>query len=274
MKRMLDLRMHAGRQLLQLFFNLLQRVREQCLSLGALVGPMPRDRLVAILRALPDALMAGLAGSDRFVAMQQRVRLGRVGDIAGGADHAVNQNGSGIHANMRLHAEMLVVAFLGRVHCRVTRVVFFCRWGRCDQSSVDNGFFVHHQAFFRQMAADRFKNLTRQFVRLQQVAELKQGRRVRSILSTRIEADRRTNRLTVVDRIINNRIGRTKTLLHQVHAQHRCQAGSRATSTHDFRIDQFDRNAQLFPRCHVADLGNESLTSRQLFLGSVFVVEQ
>lgn len=89
MKRMLDFRAHAGLQMLQFIRQAPQFVLGQRLAFGALHGYMPDDRFADAFGALFHALIAGIAERCDFVAMQQCMRLGHVGDITRCADDAV-----------------------------------------------------------------------------------------------------------------------------------------------------------------------------------------
>ena len=85
---------------------------------------------------------------------------------------------------MCLHPEMPVVSLLRLVHFWVTLAVLVLRrWGCGDQGWVDDRSFTHHQTSLRQVSVDRLEDLTRQFVRFEQVAEFEQGRRIRRALA-------------------------------------------------------------------------------------------
>ena len=180
MKRMLHFCPHAGLQMLQLFRQAPQFVIGQRLAFGALHGHVPCHRLADVFGPFFHALIAGVAERGGLVAVQQRVRLGHIGDIAGRADDRMHQARSGIDADVGLHAKVPVVAFLRLVHFRITLAILVLgrRW-RGDQRGVDDGAFAHHQAFLGQVPVDRVEDLARQPVGLKQVAELRQGRRVR-----------------------------------------------------------------------------------------------
>lgn len=124
MGRMLDFRPDAGLQMLELFPHASQFIVGQRLAFGALHGHMPRHRFADIFKPLFHALVAG-------VAVRQRMR--RVGDISVRADDGVHQARSGIDADVGLHAEVPVIAFLRRVHLWIAlAVLVFGRRRRGD----------------------------------------------------------------------------------------------------------------------------------------------
>lgn len=98
MKRMLDFRPYACIQMLQLFHHAPQFIVGQRLAFGALHGHMPRHRFTDVFGPLFHTLVAG-------VALQRVMGLYHVGDIAGRADDGMQQVGSGIDADVSLHAE-------------------------------------------------------------------------------------------------------------------------------------------------------------------------
>ncbi len=273
MERMLDFRPHAGLQMLQLFRHAAQFVVGQRLAFGAFHGDMPDHRFANIFGALLHALIAGVTERSGLVSMQKRMCLRHVGDIASRAHDGVHQARRSINANVRFHSEVPVIALLRLVHLRITlAILVLCRRRRGDQRGVNNGPFAHHQTFFGQMSVDRIEDLARQFVRLEQVAKLEQGRRVRRRLAAQIDADKSTNGLAVVDRIFDAFVRQTKALLGYVHPQHTCQTDRWTTRAFDLRIERFDQFVQLAPGRNTANLFEKTVAPRELFLGSVFEV--
>jgi hypothetical protein len=79
-----------------------------------------------------------------FVAVQQRMRLRHVGHVASSADHGVDQAGGHIRADVRLHAEVPVVALHRLMHLRIAFLVTVLgRWRRGDQGGVYDSAFAH-----------------------------------------------------------------------------------------------------------------------------------
>ncbi|KGR50618.1 hypothetical protein NX07_15885, partial [Xanthomonas vasicola] len=67
--------------------------------------------------------VAAVAEHAVFFAMQQRVHHRDIGDIGRCAMDVVHQPGKLIHADVRLHSERPLIALLGLMHLRVTRVI-------------------------------------------------------------------------------------------------------------------------------------------------------
>lgn len=118
------------------------------------------------------------------------------------------------------------------------------------------------------MPVDRLENLAREAIGFKQVAELQQGRRIRGRFTAKIDADKSTDGLAVVDRIFDAFVRQAKALLGHLHAQHARHPNRWATSSFDFRIKRRDKLVQLAPWGHVVDLRQEAVAARQLFLAA------
>ena len=211
MKRMLDFCPNTGLQMLQLLGHSSQFILGQRLAFGALHVHMPRHRFTAIFGPLFHTLVAGVAERGTLAAVQQRVRLRHVGDIASRADDRMHQARSRIDADVGLHAKVPVIAFLRLVHLGIALAVLVLRRRRRgDQRGVDDGAFAHHQALLGEVSVDRVENLARESFGFKQVAELQQGRRVRRRLPAQINADKGANGLAVIDRVFDAFIDKPK----------------------------------------------------------------
>lgn len=267
MKAMLDFRTHAGLGLLQLFLGAPQRILLERTAHTRAHRDVPVDYLARVLRALANALITSVSQHGFLAAMQQRMRLGDVRHIASRADYRVHQASSHIHAHVRLHAEVPVVAFLRLMHVRIAFLVAVLCRRRCrNQGGVHDRPLAHDQTFAGQVHVDFIEDPTRQIVLLQQPTELQQRRRIWRRFVCQIDADETTNGLAVVDRIFDSLVRQTEALLGDVHAQHALQAHRRAASPIALRVVRQQRGDQRRPRGRGLDLGQEALASRQLFL--------
>jgi hypothetical protein len=124
------------------------------------------------------------------------------------------------------------------------------------------------------VSVDGLENLARETVRLQQMSEFQQRRRLRCRLAIEVDADEATDRLAVVNRIFNAFVGQTKTLLSNVHAQHARQANWRATGADHFGVKRFDHLMQLAPLRDLVDLGKKAIAPGQFLLRGIFEVEK
>ena len=136
MKRMLDFCTNTGLQMFQPLGHSPQFIVGQRLAFGALHGHVPRHRFADVLRPLFHALVAGVAERGTLVAVQQRVRLGHIGDITCRADDRVHQARSSIDANVGLHAKVPGIAFLRLVHLGIALAVLVLRRRRRGVPSV------------------------------------------------------------------------------------------------------------------------------------------
>lgn len=100
MEWMLGFRPNASLKMLRFFCQASQFNVGRRLAFGAFYGHMSRHRFADVLRPLFHPLAAGFAERGSLVAVQQRVRLRHVGDIAGGADDRMHQARSGIDADV------------------------------------------------------------------------------------------------------------------------------------------------------------------------------
>ena len=267
MKRMLDLRAHAGLGLLQFLFHPAQRVLLHGFADAALHRNVPRHHLARILGTLVGALVAGVTEHHRLVAVQQLVGLRHVGHVAGCGHQGMRQARLGIDADMGLHAEEPVLALLRLVHLRIALLVpVLGRRRRRDQGRVDNGPFAHHQAFAGQVPVDLIEDPACQIVLLEQAAELEQRRRVRRRLVRQVDADKAADGLAVVDRILDAFVRQAEALLRDVHAQHPLQAHRRPAASFALRVVRQQRSDQCRPWRHRLDLGQEPVAAGLLLL--------
>ncbi|MCY1543324.1 hypothetical protein D9M68_791370 [compost metagenome] len=92
----------------------------------------------------------------------------------------MHQSGRRIHADVGLHAEVPLVAFLGLMHVRIALAfAILGRGRRGDQRGIDDGAFLEQQTPAGQMLVDRFKQRPRQLMGFQQPAESQQRRSIR-----------------------------------------------------------------------------------------------
>ena len=97
--------------------------------------------------ALFDAGVAGIGVDDVLVTVQQFVDLGDIRHVGCRAYHAVYQPRLIIHADVRLHAKVILVPFLALVHFRVALAVLVLgRAGRVDQCGIDDSALAQRQA--------------------------------------------------------------------------------------------------------------------------------
>ncbi|MCY1375362.1 hypothetical protein D9M69_627720 [compost metagenome] len=80
---------------------------------------MPIDINVLSLFALFHALVARVGKHIGFLAVHQRVRLCHIVDVGRRAHHGMHQSRFGVHADVRFHPEVPLVALLGQVHLGV-----------------------------------------------------------------------------------------------------------------------------------------------------------
>ena len=143
--------------------------------------------------------------------------------------HRVDQLVSAVDADVRLHAEVPLVALLGLVHLRVTlAVAVLGRTRRADDRRIDDRTGADLEALLSQVRVDRGEDLRAQLIGLQQMAELADRRLVRHRLAAQVDADELAHRTRIVQRFLDRRIGQVEAVLQAVDAQHPLQSHRRA----------------------------------------------
>src|SRR5690606_28895781 len=138
-KGMLDFGPYAGLQSFDLIDDAIDLVRlVQGRAFAWAHGHMPGHALTRTW-ALVRALVARIGVHGALIAVQQRVGLHHVTDVARGASHGVYQPRLGIHANVRLHPEEPLLSLPRLVHLRVSLAAgVLGRTRRRDQRGIDH----------------------------------------------------------------------------------------------------------------------------------------
>jgi hypothetical protein len=132
--RMLDLGPHLR---FVAVFRALNRIDDTAMTVAA-IGEVP-----GLGRVLPDhrplATVSLITPHAGLVAVQQIGQHRAVGDIGRRRHHRVDQLAAAVDPEMRLHAEIPLVSFLGLMHLGIARLVgVFDRGGRIDDGGIDN----------------------------------------------------------------------------------------------------------------------------------------
>lgn len=77
---------------------------------------MPCYRDFLTLCPLLEPLVGGINKGIDFITMQERLGLGDVAYVGGGADERMHQSGLGIDDDMRLHPKIPLISFLRLLH--------------------------------------------------------------------------------------------------------------------------------------------------------------
>ncbi len=272
-KRMLDFGPQARLDLFDPFLQAAQRVVGQGPAHARAQRHVPGDRRVLILGALGHALVAGIAQRDRFLPVQQAVRLGHVVDVGRRGQHRVHQPRVQVDADVRLHAEVPLVAFLGLMHVRIARpVAVLGRRRGGDQRRVHERALAQQQALARQVIADGLEDHPAQTLRLEQAAELQQRGGIRRRLAGQVDADEAADGVAVVHGVLDALVRQPEALLRHVHAQHARQPQRRPAGALAGRVERRQRRLQLRPRRHRLQLRQEALAARLLLLAGVLEV--
>ena len=271
----LDLGPQAGLDLLDPLQLFTPAMLGQRPPLAGAHGHMPVDRHTEALLAFVHARVASVAEGILLVAVQQRLGLGHVGHMGRRADDRMHQPRLGIDADVRLHAELPLVALLRLVHLRIAlsrRVLR--RRRRSDDRRIHHRPAPQEQTLGRQMRVDRREDRVRQLLVFQQAPELQQRRGIRRRLAPQVDAHEPANRLAVVNRVLDPLVRQPQAVLHDVHAQHALQTHRRTTPSAALGIVQLDRGHQLAPRRHHLDLAEQPVPSGHTLLARVLVLRK
>ena len=93
------------------------------------------------------------------------------------------------------------------------------------------------------MSVDRLEDLAGESIRLEQATKLEQRRRVWRVLAGEVNADEATDRLAVVERILDAFVGESEALLRDIHPQHPVQTNRWPAATFALRVER--RNLRL-----------------------------
>ena len=131
----------------------------------------------------------------------------------------MNQLGLAIHTDMRLHAEVPLVALLGLMHLGIPLFLpILCRTGRTDDGGINEGPPADLQPVGGQICTDSRKELFPQLVRFQQMPKLADRRLIRDRFATQINAHKLPHGARVIQRVLHGRIREIEPLLQTVEA--------------------------------------------------------
>ena len=182
-------------------------------------------------------------------------------DVGRRADDRMHQPRLGIHADVRLHAEVPLLALLGLMHLGVALAVLVLRrTRRGNEGGVHHRAGLEHQALLGQPGVDGGQQLGRQLVLLQQVAKAKDGGLVGHARGA-LQAGKAAVQRALVQFLFHGRIAQVPPQLQAMDAQHRLDgkrrpATQRLVCTAGMRLDQ---RHQLRPRHHLVHLVEEDL---------------
>ena len=216
------------------------------------------------LLALGDAAVAGVCKYNSLFTVQQSLSLRDVVFIGSSTRNSVNQARLSVCANVGLHTEVPLVAFLGLVHLWVTltRVVLGGARG-CDQSGINDRACFEQQAPLDQLGVDSSKNLSGQVVGFKQVTESENGALIRQARSACVELGKLPKQGHIVQGLFYGRIRKAKPLLHEMVAKH-CGNGKRWTPRFACRRKGLDQASQLRPRHNKIHLVEKLTLTRSL----------
>ena len=262
-KRVLHLGPYAGLDLL----GLVQQAapRRMLIQRSALAWTHGNVKVQACsFSPLAGSLVARTGKDDCLLAIQKAVSLGDIVDIGGCADDGVHQARVCIHPNMRLHAKVPVITFLGLVHFRVALAgAVLGGTGRRNQGSIDYGTGFKHQAPAEQGGVDGGQRLQAELVLFKQVAKAQDRRFVRQAGDARIQPCKLAIQRHIVQGFFHGRVRQAKPLLHEVNAQHGSHRKGRAPGFAGGSV-RLDQGHQISPGNHQFHFVQKFMLERSL----------
>ena len=172
------------------------------------------------LISLGRALIASISEDNLFLSMQQCVPLGDIVDVGGGADNGMHQAAVSVHANMRFHSKVPLVALLGLMHFGVTFTgLVLGGAGRCDQRGINHSAGLEQQALGGEFGVDDLQNLRTQVVLFEQVSEPQNADPIGNALGA-TDTYEIAQKASFEQGLFGPQVGEAKPLLQTVNAQH------------------------------------------------------
>ena len=169
-----------------------------------------------------------------------------------------------VHANVRLHAEVPLVTFLGLVYLGVAPAAAVPgRSGRRNQRGVHHGASLEHQAALDQLGVDGGQNLLAQLVLFEDVAKPQDGALIGQPGDARIQPGKLAVQRDVIQGLFHGRVRVAKQLLQQVDAQHHLGGEWWAPCLARRRM-RCNQRQQLRPRDHKVHLVQKLTLARAL----------
>ena len=258
-KRMLHLGPDTGLEFLGFFSELATR---RVLLLSALARAHVHVPIHARgLRSFAGTKIARIGKHHVLLSGQQAVSLSHIVDIGSSADDGVHQDRLCVHANVRLHSKVPLVALLGLVHLRVTLTGTVLGGARCrNQSGVHHRAGLEQQALGGQLGVDHLQYLRAQLVLFEQMAKSQDVDAVGNTLGA-ADAHKVTVEVGLEQNIFGPQVRQSKPLLQAMNAQHHCQIKGR-TSRLGHRCVRCDQCQQLAPRHDLLHLIEQDLLAR------------
>ena len=276
-KRMFDLGADAGLDVFELVEHSAHgRGFVQSFALARAHRHMPVGLDVLRLFSLAHALVARVGEHIALLAMHQRTGLRHVVDVGRCADDRVHQARVGVHPDVRLHAEVPLVALLRLMHLGVAlAAAVLGRARRGNERGVHHGAALQEQSLGRERGVDRGQQLQAQLVALQQVAKAQDGALVGQVVLAHVQPGEFAKQRRVVQGFFHRRVRQVEPLLQEVNAQHRFDRKRRATAFGTGgRCVRRNQCHQLGPRHHQVHLVEELALARALGLALVSALAQ
>jgi len=171
-----------------------------------------------------------------------------------------------IHPNVTLHAKIPLVSLFGLMHLGIASLFVILRRRRCgNDRGVDDRAIADFNPLLLEMLIHSSKDLLAYAVLFDEAPEFADGCFVRGGFYTKVDPNKFTHSLTIVEAILGLWVRHIEPLLQEVDPEHSLNANGRATSLTG-RIMGLDQAAQFPPRDDSLHLAQKALTPRLLMV--------
>ena len=213
------------------------------LRLGEILSPRSS---VSDCLFLPS--VRGVTPDSGFLAVEQVGQHLGIVDIGRRGNNGVNELGPAVDTDVRLHAEVPLVALASLAHLRIALLLFVLGGTRCaDDTGVDDSASRYLQAVLLQILIYQVKQLITQIVLLHQVAKLADRGFVRHRLPTEIDADEEAQRTGIIESFLGGRIRQVEPVLDEMDPQHALDTDWAPAGALWLGVERLNSSGQLLP---------------------------
>jgi len=211
----LDLGTGAGFELLGLQLTVVQLLARA----GALCNKPGYILAILMLIPLLNPKITRITEHALLVAMKKVASGHDVVNVGCCSIDAVDQPKRVVHANVHLHAKVILIALLGLVHLRVTLAALVLRgaWSRND-GSIHNAAFAQHQTVLLQVFVHLLEQHLAQAMAFKEMTKLENGGFIRQAIQ--LQAGEVPHGFNLIQGVFHGRVAEVIKQLHAVNSQH------------------------------------------------------
>lgn len=196
-----------------------------------------------------------------FIAMQKARQDLAVMHIGRGGNSGMYQLRAAVKTDMRLHAEIPLIAFFCLMHFRIAGIVFVLGGTRrIDNRGVDYGSACYLQPVLCQVFVYQLEEPFAEIVGFKDVAKLANRRLIRRRLMAKVYADEVAHGPGIVKSLFHSRVGQAEPVLQKMDPKHTLYADGRPSGALSLRIKRLYDLAKLAPWNDLIHIGEENIS--------------